>query len=43
MAQKTGGGTPGGISKKGGSEGARGGCGGGGKGGSGSGGANKTK
>ena len=43
MAQKTGAGTPGGISKKGGSEGARGGRGGGGKGGSGSGGAKKTK
>jgi hypothetical protein len=43
MAQKSAGGSPGGIAKKGGQEGARGGRGGGGKGGSGSGGGKKTK
>lgn len=43
MAQKTGGGTPGGIAKKGGDDGAQGGRGGGGKGGSGSGGSSKSR
>ncbi len=43
MAQKSGGGTPGGIAKKGGDDGAQGGRGGGGKGGSGSGGSSKSR